>query len=181
MRTVHHRGLGRFHTMRANFGTAGTRYRLPRAFSTRFSSSPGRVFSTPRLHTRRFVACLLLAASLLWGSCTKEPRPWIHANPEWLPAGPGWGTTAITWSTEDGSLGQVYLWQPGRSEMLFAEGASGYQEAPWIVSGSTQEFRLYSGKDHKTMLASVTVEREKFGQGRWRFPPYAPEPSPIGE
>jgi hypothetical protein len=45
------------------------------------------------------------------------------------------------------------------AESLFAAGASGSQDANWIRTGSTYEFRLYGGTDHATVLRSIKVTR----------------------
>jgi hypothetical protein len=49
---------------------------------------------------------------------------------------------------------------PGKSEgseRLFAEGAQGVEDAPWIAKDTKYEFRLYTDTKHKTLLAAVTV------------------------
>ena len=53
----------------------------------------------------------------------------------------------------------MYVSEDGGADNLFAEGTNGNKDAPWIRTGSTYEFRLYAGSDHKTMLASVKVTR----------------------
>jgi hypothetical protein len=67
------------------------------------------------------------------------------------------GTTTISWSTGDGSEGQVYLAVRGQPEQLFAQGSRGSQEAPWISPSATFEFRLYAGTEHKVLLDSEKV------------------------
>jgi len=85
----------------------------------------------------------------------------IVASPNPVAAGKGFGKTTITWSTGDGTVGQVYLAEGANPEKLFAEGPKGSQEAPWIGVGTTYEFRLYKGKEHKQSLASVKVTRNE--------------------
>ena len=120
---------------------------------------------------------LLLFGLLLWAGCSQksdtsasgEPSspavggPRITATPNPVPGGPDkFGTTTITWDTGDGSPSQVYVCVNGRDERLFADNrAKGSQEASWIGNGSDYEFRLYAGRDHKKLLATVTVTRNK--------------------
>jgi hypothetical protein len=74
------------------------------------------------------------------------------------------GKTTIGWDTDakatDGnaSWGQVYVSQDGKQEALFAEGAEGSQEAPWIQPNATYEFRLYAGTERATLLDKVKVK-----------------------
>jgi hypothetical protein len=111
------------------------------------------------------VAIPLLAVLVLVGcrspvttGATGGP-PSITANPNPVPAGAGKATTTITWTTGNGSVGQVYV-ADGKREKLFATGAEGSKEAPWIQAGITHEFSLYAGQEHAGKpLASVTVTR----------------------
>jgi hypothetical protein len=88
----------------------------------------------------------------------------ITAVPNPVPAQTGKGTTQISWNTGDGSPGQVYVARDGKPEQLFSQGAKGSQEAPWIRAGLAYEFRLYAGKEHAQLLASVAVRGEKKSQ-----------------
>jgi hypothetical protein len=85
----------------------------------------------------------------------------ITADPNPVPAGDGPGKTTVNWQTTDGTIGEVYVSKDGAAETLFARGARGPAPAPWIVIDSTYEFRLYSGTDHKTVLARTIVTRAK--------------------
>lgn len=85
----------------------------------------------------------------------------LSAVPNPVPAGEGTGKTMINWRLNDGAVGEVYLVTEGSPETLFARGANGPAEAPWITAGSTYEFRLYGGTDHKALLGKVTVTRAK--------------------
>jgi hypothetical protein len=88
--------------------------------------------------------------------------PIITANPNPPPAGTAkFATTTISWNTGDGSLGEVYVSVSGGPEKKFSGAlAKGSQEAAWIGKGD-YEFRLYAGKQHKTLLAAVKVTRNK--------------------
>jgi hypothetical protein len=85
----------------------------------------------------------------------------IRADPNPVPAGEGAGKTMINWQLSGGAVGEVYLVTDGSAETLFARGANGPAEAPWITAGSTYEFRLYSETDRKVPLAKVIVTRAK--------------------
>ena len=113
------------------------------------------------------LACMLVlaactgsqAAQPAGGSDARQSSATIQAQPNPVPAGDGLGTTTILWKTGDGSQGQVYVSEDGADDKLFDAGTQGSTPAPWIRSGSTYEFRLYAGADHKTLLGSVKVTR----------------------
>jgi IS5 family transposase len=72
----------------------------------------------------------------------------------------------------------VYIAENGVESKMLAQGAKGSKEVRWIKSGTTYEFRLYAGKEHKAVLASVTVTRQrKQGTAVIRA---APNPVPAG-
>ncbi len=82
----------------------------------------------------------------------------ISASPNPVPITGGKGTTTIDWDTGDGSRGEVYMSRAGKAEQLFAGiSAHGSQKVNWISAGGKYEFRLYAGKEHKRILASVEV------------------------
>ena len=88
----------------------------------------------------------------------------ITANPNPVPSGPGKGTATINWDTGDGSLGEVFVAPNGGAEKRFAgKRAKGSQEANWIGKG-VYEFRLYSTKEPRTLLASVRVTQATDGR-----------------
>lgn len=95
----------------------------------------------------------------------KEPLPnskgtsMITAEPNPVPAGPGKGTTKITWDTGDKAGGDVYVTVNGGPEKIVASGRKGSKEVTWIVQGE-YEFRLYT-KDRAQLLGQVKVVREK--------------------
>ena len=92
------------------------------------------------------------------GSPTTSQTGTISADPNPVPAGSGKGKTTINWSVNEGT-GQVYLSIDGGKEELFSGSTS--SEAPWIEEGHAYEFRLYAGEDHKTVLSTVKVTRNK--------------------
>lgn len=82
----------------------------------------------------------------------------LTAVPNPVPAsGSEPGTTTVSWDTGDGSTGQVWVLFPDGREVLFAGGAKGTQEAPWIHAGQTYEFRLYRGEERALRLATIKV------------------------
>lgn len=104
------------------------------------------------------VICLFLA------SCEKHPESaptgaTISATPNPVPAGSGTGTTTVSWTTGDGSGGQVYVSEDGQAEKSWAGGTpQGSGDAPWIQAGSSYEFRLYDAA-HAKLLSKVVVTR----------------------
>jgi hypothetical protein len=96
-------------------------------------------------------------------NAAKSDEGSIQATPNPVPAGPGSGKTKITWSTK-GSLPmvKVYVSENGQPETVFAQGAEGSVEAPWIGAGTTYEFRLYAEEGSKKRLINkVQVTRNK--------------------
>jgi hypothetical protein len=85
--------------------------------------------------------------------------PWIVATPNPVPSLSGRGRTTISWNTAHEPAGPVYVSEEGGPEILFA-GVSRYgsQEAPWIGTGKSYEFRLYSERDRSRRIASVVVK-----------------------
>ena len=65
--------------------------------------------------------------------------PWVAAAPD------GQGGSTISWSTGNGGAGQVFVWQPGGSEVPFEQGVNGFSDVPWLQPGWAYEFRLYQG------------------------------------
>src|ERR1051326_4869403 len=84
-----------------------------------------------------------------------EPR--LRVKPELVPVGKIVGVTEVTWDTGDGIEGEVYVSVNGEAESLFASGSSGSKEAPWILSGSTYQFRLYAGIAHERLLGETSA------------------------
>ncbi|HYU18952.1 MAG TPA: YfhO family protein [Chloroflexota bacterium] len=99
------------------------------------------------------IAVMRVAASAAPGLTT----PGMKVAPDPLPAGSG--PVSVAWSTAAEAVGQVWVSQDGRPEVLFAEGRSGSQAAAWVSAGVTYDFRLYAGRERATLLDDVTVER----------------------
>jgi len=85
----------------------------------------------------------------------------ITASPNPVPAGPGQGSTTISW-TGDGTMREVYCSINGGEEQRNwgQPGKTGSYEVNWINAGATYEFRLYSGTERKELLGTVTVTRK---------------------
>jgi hypothetical protein len=101
---------------------------------------------------------------LLAPTATSDPNVsggMLLAFPNPVPAGSGDGTTAIAWIAPNSATGQVWVSINGAPEVLFAQGGSGAQYAPWIRHNDIDVFRLYSGIAHTGVpLKSVTVTRD---------------------
>ena len=97
-------------------------------------------------------------------SCEKHPESaptgaTISASPNPVPAGSGTGTTTVSWTTGDGSAGQVYVCESGQAEKLWSDKTpQGSAGAPWIQAGTSYEFRLYDAA-HAKLLSKVVVTR----------------------
>ncbi|HET6888135.1 MAG TPA: hypothetical protein VFH87_09455 [Candidatus Udaeobacter sp.] len=83
----------------------------------------------------------------------------IAADPNPVPSGSGPGHTKISWATLAGADAEIYVTRDGGPEHLFARGAIGSIDVPWIVTGSTYEFRLYSTGGSRRLLAKTIVNR----------------------
>ena len=113
-----------------------------------------------------FAGALFLAscdrpAPDLASSSPVASAPSLTAEPNPVPAGEGPGKTKITWRTGSDTSGEVYVATDGGEETLFVRDSEGSADAPWITTGSTYEFRLYEGRDHKKLLAKATVTRAR--------------------
>jgi len=118
------------------------------------------------------VFLLLISISCTQGPSNSPPAPspvvkkdnYIKATPNPVPAGPGVGTTTISWATKDIPAVDVHVFvaAAGGPENLFATAPEGSQDAPWISSDAPFEFRLYSGSgSDRKLLDKVVVTRNK--------------------
>jgi len=82
----------------------------------------------------------------------------LSASPNPVPASDGLGSTTVSWATENGVIGQLYVSVNGGPEKLMGEGDKVSLTAPWIQAGKT-DFRLYVLGDHTRLLATVTVTK----------------------
>src|SRR5207253_8478655 len=81
----------------------------------------------------------------------------LAAFPERVPVSRTVGFTEIVWNTGNGSEGELYVSVNGEPETLFATGPCGSKHAPWILTGSSYEFRLYAGTKRDRLLKQVSV------------------------
>lgn len=88
-----------------------------------------------------------------------DPQARLVATPNPVPANGGLGTTTLSWATGGRPTSALYVTTDGGPETLFAEGSEGSSEAPWIQTGHTYEFHLYTGTDRNTLLSKLTVTR----------------------
>jgi glycosyltransferase involved in cell wall biosynthesis len=90
---------------------------------------------------------------------TRDSKAFLTAEPNPILVGEQPGKTTLTWSTGDGSPGEVRLSVDGRPERLFATAPRSSEEVPWIREGKSYEFRLYPAAGRGEPLATVTVTR----------------------
>src|SRR4029453_1681387 len=108
------------------------------------------------------IAAVLIASGGL--RVAAQPAATISASPNPVPAGAGTGATTVTWTTGDGSPGEVYVRiNAGREILSAGASARGAQRDTWIGAGEVCEFRLYSGTSHAERLATVVVTRAPAG------------------
>ncbi len=138
------------------------------------NSSPGSVLGAgtcwPIARRRSFVRAAVMAAFLGAASIGQlaaqtatdtEPSqtsgaPVITAKPEQVAVTEGRGSTEIHWDTGNGSMGFVFVTGTDQKPVLFASGTKGSQLVPWIQA-ARYVFELFSDKDRRTLLATVTV------------------------
>lgn len=83
--------------------------------------------------------------------------PTLVAVPNPVPISSGNGTSAIVWSTGDGSHGQLYVSMNGGPESLLSEGPSGRVPFASVTAGSRYDFHLYAGARPGTPRRTITV------------------------
>src|SRR5262245_12242465 len=98
-----------------------------------------------------------LSAPVSPAAAQDQRAPAIQASPNPVPLNAVTNTTLITWESGSPASAVVTVSQDGQQEKEFARGAAGSSQAPWIVQGSTYEFRLYTDEAPRRLLASVTV------------------------
>ena len=96
-------------------------------------------------------------ASIEVASVELNSKASLIAFPRQVPVGRIMGTTEITWTTGDGSEGEVYVSINGEPETLFVAGPEGSKEAPWILPDQSYDFRLYAGTGRTRLLDEVRV------------------------
>ena len=112
--------------------------------------------------------CLMLAVLFVLGcgrpspDSTAPPAPAnevvgvvLRADPNPVPGGTETGKTTITWQTGSETVAEIY-YVSGKDETLFASGARGSKEAPFIRPGPN-EFRLYNEGQHKLVTQLIVT------------------------
>ncbi len=72
---------------------------------------------------------------------------------------PSPGTPQVTWSTGNGSPGDVTVTANGAKETPFAYGTEGTSPAPWLSAGNAYVFRLYSIAPKRRLLARLRIDQ----------------------
>jgi hypothetical protein len=88
---------------------------------------------------------------------TQKPSAQLQISEVVFPANSTIGSATVMWHTTDGSAGRIYVSRDGGAEILFAQGASGAQNASWIRAGSRYEFRLYTTSGGSTPVQIVGI------------------------
>ena len=101
--------------------------------------------------------CASLPAAADKASVDSKGKASLIAFPHQVPVSRDMGVTEITWNTGDGSEGELYVSKDGEAEKCFVTGPRGSKQVPWILAGSSYEFRLYAGTEHKRLLNEVRV------------------------
>jgi hypothetical protein len=111
--------------------------------------------------------CISLCLCVGTGIASAEPKTGtdtevvLSVAPIPTAADPSPGTPHVTWSTGNGSPGEVTVSSAGSKEALFASGPDGSASAPWISAGRSYVFRLYSIVSGHRLLARLKVGQEK--------------------
>lgn len=74
-------------------------------------------------------------------------------------AKPSPGTSQVTWSTGNGSPGNVTVTANGGKETLFAYGSEGTIPTPWLSAGNAYVLRLYSIAPRRRLLARLRIDK----------------------
>jgi hypothetical protein len=87
----------------------------------------------------------------------QKSAPFIRAEPNPIPIGPGLGSTTISWSTGNGKIGMIYLLAADGEEVLCQQGAEGSDRIDWIQRDVVYRFQLYEEGQQRVPLAATTV------------------------
>ena len=100
---------------------------------------------------------LFQGVSSAQSSAPNPSRVELSVAPIPTAAHPSPGTPQVSWSTGDGSPGQVTVTPEGAKEVLFTSAPEGIASAPWIAPGRTYVFKLYSTISGRILLAQLKV------------------------
>lgn len=87
------------------------------------------------------------------------PAPALSVSSIPSAAKPSVGMPQVTWSTGNGSPGNVTVTTNGTKETLFAYGTEGTSPAPWLSAGNTYVLRLYSIAPRRRLLARLRIDK----------------------
>lgn len=103
--------------------------------------------------------CACANAALAELSVGADSEPVLSVSPIPNTAKPSIGTPQVTWSTGNGSPGNVTVTINGTKETLFAYGVEGTSPAPWLSTGNTYILRLYSIAPRRRLLARLRIDK----------------------
>jgi hypothetical protein len=103
--------------------------------------------------------CMGCGLSLAQSASGAPVRPQLSVAPIPTATDPSPGIPQVSWSTGNGSPGEVTVSFSGTKETLFAQGPEGTTPAPWISAGTVYVFRLYSTISRRRLLARLAVGR----------------------
>ena len=122
-----------------------------------FAAGPRGSQTAPWIQAGSVYTFTLYAGDIAMASIQVRPGPSLSAAPNPVALQAPTGTSVISWSTGSGAVGQVWLSVNGAPEVLFAQGPSGAQAAPWISVNRNLRFTLYEGFLRAVPLAATTV------------------------
>jgi hypothetical protein len=97
--------------------------------------------------------CLLGAGQAI----AAGPPPAASVTVAPLP-GAGGGPPVVSWTTGNGTPGEMRVSSPGGRETTFALGSSGAQAVPWMRADTSYVFRLYARGTDRRLLASTQFD-----------------------
>jgi hypothetical protein len=106
------------------------------------------------------IGLLALGAAPAMASSAASSEVVLSVAPVPTAAHPKAGTPMVTWSTGNGSPGELTVMPAEAREILVAANAEGSVAAPWLVAGEVYVLRLYSTGSGRKLLARLTVGRQ---------------------
>jgi hypothetical protein len=131
--------------------TRGSRS-TPRESRRGLTFAPGQAVRSPPISRTRLLGglagtilgLLAIGAAPAMASSGAGSGVVLSVAPVPTAAHPKAGTPTITWSTGNGSPGELTVMPAEAREILVAANAEGSVAAPWLVAGEVYVFRLYS-------------------------------------
>ena len=138
-------------------GPAQVRVSVSGGPETLFAGGPRGSQAAPWVQAGLIYTFTLYSGDIAVASIVVRAGPSLTAAPNPVALIGPTGTSTISWSTGTGAVGQVWLSVDGGPEVLFAQGRSGTQSAPWIIRDRNLRFTLYEGLVRAVPLAVTTV------------------------